>query len=175
MITEGRGSDYCHHIQLPCMHNALQCASRFECQTHLLNTNPAHPPLSDPSPHLQVLSLHPQKTVFLLRPIQPLNPFRFIADSSTDERYTTSRDGMNLLFVTNVTVADSGKYYCCLPSNCSSTIDDRRCQTLTVSVKGKLNFLFPTKIGLPNRAKMYWLPNIRNVTLLRLKCMASPC
>lgn len=137
-------------ITFSCIHNALQCASSFECQTHLLNTNPAHPPLSDPFPISKFYPCILRRQTFYQ--CQPLIPFRFIADSSTDERYTTSRDGMNLLFVTNVTVADSGKYYCCLPSNCSATIDDRRCQRLAVSVKGKLNFLFPAKIGLPNRA-----------------------
>ena len=71
-------------------------------------------------------------------------------DSSTDKRYSIKRKGKydpyNMI-IADLETADSGSYYCCLPSNCSTQIDEDRCQkfaltvnTLTVStltVKGR--------------------------------------
>ena len=43
------------------------------------------------------------------------------------------------MIIADLETTDSGSYYCCLPSNCSTQIDQDRCQkfALTVTVEGR--------------------------------------
>ena len=61
-------------------------------------------------------------------------------DSSTDKRYSIKRKGKydpyNMI-IADLETADSGSYYCCLPSNCSTQIDEDRCQKFFLTVNGR--------------------------------------
>jgi len=64
-------------------------------------------------------------------------------DSSEDQRYSITRKGRYdpySMIIADLETTDSGSYYCCLPSNCSTQIDQDRCQkfALTVTVEENL-------------------------------------
>ena len=70
-------------------------------------------------------------------------PLGSITDFSKDKRYNIERNGIYDPY--NLTIADleishSGTYYCCLPSNCSTLIDEDRCQRFVLTVEGKALF-----------------------------------
>ncbi|XP_068740248.1 hemicentin-1-like isoform X4 [Montipora capricornis] len=54
-----------------------------------------------------------------------------------DNRYKISlkeSSGPSVMSITDVKKTDSGNYYCCLPSNCSAVIEERRCHKFTLNV-----------------------------------------
>ncbi|KAL9986526.1 hypothetical protein ACROYT_G000690 [Oculina patagonica] len=58
--------------------------------------------------------------------------------SSTDKRYNITRKGVYdpyYLAVSDLVTTDTGSYYCCLPSNCSVSVDENRCQRFVLTVK----------------------------------------
>ncbi|XP_078371598.1 titin-like [Oculina patagonica] len=57
--------------------------------------------------------------------------------SSTNKRYNITRKGVYdpyYLAVSDLVTTDTGSYYCCLPSNCSESVDEDRCQRFVLTV-----------------------------------------
>ena len=54
-------------------------------------------------------------------------------------KYEVERNGIYdpyYLVIRDLQYTDDGSYYCCLPSNCSSTVDDN-CQRFVLTIRGK--------------------------------------
>ncbi|XP_078370890.1 immunoglobulin superfamily member 10-like isoform X1 [Oculina patagonica] len=62
--------------------------------------------------------------------------------SSTNKRYNVTRKGIYdpyYLAVSDLVTTDTGSYYCCLPSNCSESVDEDRCQRFVLTVEDPLD------------------------------------
>ena len=75
------------------------------------------------------------------------NPVLLFVTDGSDGKYRIHREGIYepyFLTVNDLQYSDRGSYYCCLPSNCSDSVEGD-CQRFVLRIRGKVSLSFKPK------------------------------